>query len=188
MGTVQSITLARALAIEAGSIVSGYINGTGHLILVKFDGTLIDAGYMIASVPSATSTVSGIVELATDAEATTGTDTVRAITPANLAAVVANRQPLDSDLTAFAALTPANNDIVQRKAGAWTNRTIAQLKTDLALALADVSGLVTALNNRATDYNYGGSSYAATTSAGVYVGPVDPGSVPDGSVWYQTAT
>lgn len=43
-------------------------------------------------------------------------------------------QPLDSDLTAIAALSPSNDDIVQRKAGAWTNRTIAQLLTDLAAA------------------------------------------------------
>lgn len=40
-------------------------------------------------------------------------------------------QPLDSDLTAFAALTPTNDDIVQRKSGAWTNRTMAQLWADL---------------------------------------------------------
>lgn len=46
-------------------------------------------------------------------------------------AVQAAGQPLDSDLTAIAALVPANDDVVQRKAGAWTNRTIAQLKTDL---------------------------------------------------------
>jgi hypothetical protein len=43
-------------------------------------------------------------------------------------------QPLDSDLTAIAALSPSNDDIIQRKAGAWTNRTMAQLATDLALA------------------------------------------------------
>lgn len=42
------------------------------------------------------------------------------------------QQPIDSDLTAIAALTPTNDDIIQRKAGAWTNRTIAQLLTDLA--------------------------------------------------------
>lgn len=41
-------------------------------------------------------------------------------------------QPLDIDLTAIAALAPANDDIVQRKAGAWTNRTMAQLIADLA--------------------------------------------------------
>jgi len=42
------------------------------------------------------------------------------------------KQPLDSDLTAIAALAPTNDDIVQRKAGAWANRTMAQLITDLA--------------------------------------------------------
>lgn len=43
-------------------------------------------------------------------------------------------QPLDSDLTALAAIAPSNDDVVQRKAGAWTNRTIAQLLTDLGIA------------------------------------------------------
>ena len=45
---------------------------------------------------------------------------------------------LDADLTAIAALTPSNDDLLQRKSGAWTNRTPAQVKTDLALAKADV--------------------------------------------------
>jgi hypothetical protein len=44
----------------------------------------------------------------------------------------------DPDLTAIAALTPANDDIIQRKAGAWTNRTVTQYKTDLALTKSDV--------------------------------------------------
>lgn len=42
------------------------------------------------------------------------------------------KQPLDADLTAIAALSPSNDDIIQRKGGVWTNRTIAQLLTDLA--------------------------------------------------------
>lgn len=41
-------------------------------------------------------------------------------------------QPLDSDLTAIAALAPTDDDFIQRKAGAWTNRTMAQLAADLA--------------------------------------------------------
>lgn len=45
---------------------------------------------------------------------------------------VDGKQPLDSDLTAIAALTPTNDDVVQRKAGAWTNRSMAQLLADLA--------------------------------------------------------
>lgn len=48
-------------------------------------------------------------------------------------------QPEDADLTAIAALTPTNDDVLQRKAGAWANRTIAQLKTDLALTSTDVA-------------------------------------------------
>lgn len=53
--------------------------------------------------------------------------------------------PLDPDLDAIAALTPANDDVIQRKASAWTNRTPAQVKTDLALTKADV-GLANADN------------------------------------------
>lgn len=43
-------------------------------------------------------------------------------------------QPLDSDLTDIAALAPANDDMIQRKAGAWANRTIAQIKADLGIS------------------------------------------------------
>ncbi len=39
----------------------------------------------------------------------------------------------DTDLTAIAGLSPSNDDLLQRKSGAWTNRTIAQLLTDLAV-------------------------------------------------------
>ena len=48
------------------------------------------------------------------------------------------KQALDSDLTAIAAIAPADNDVIQRKSGAWTNRTMAQVKTDLALSKSDV--------------------------------------------------
>lgn len=45
---------------------------------------------------------------------------------------------LDADLVTIAGLSPSNDDVLQRKSGAWTNRTIAQLKTDFALVKADV--------------------------------------------------
>jgi hypothetical protein len=47
-------------------------------------------------------------------------------------------QPLDTDLTAIAALTPVADNVLQYKTGAWTNRTPAQLKTDLVLTKTDV--------------------------------------------------
>lgn len=40
----------------------------------------------------------------------------------------------DADLTTIAGLSPSNDDVLQRKAGAWANRTIAQLLTDLGIA------------------------------------------------------
>lgn len=40
-------------------------------------------------------------------------------------------QPLDSDLTAIAGLSPTNNDVIQRKSGAWTNRTLAQIRPEI---------------------------------------------------------
>lgn len=48
-------------------------------------------------------------------------------------------QAYSAILGAIAALTSAaNDDIIQRKAGVFTNRTMAQLKTDLVLVKADV--------------------------------------------------
>lgn len=45
-----------------------------------------------------------------------------------------NVQAYDSDLDAIAALAPSNDALIQRKAGAWTSRTVAQLLVDLAAA------------------------------------------------------
>ena len=53
-------------------------------------------------------------------------------------------QPTDSDLTAIAALTPSNDDFLQRKAGAWTNRSIAQVSQDLGVGNKLDSSLVSA--------------------------------------------
>lgn len=50
------------------------------------------------------------------------------VTPADLGA-----QPSDADLTAIAALTPANDDFIQRKGGVWVSRTPAQVKADLGV-------------------------------------------------------
>jgi hypothetical protein len=40
-------------------------------------------------------------------------------------------QAYDADLAAIAALAPSNDDVIQRKAGAWTNRSVAQYLADL---------------------------------------------------------
>lgn len=82
----------------------------------------------------------------------------RYFTQAQVTSSLAGKQPLDADLTAIAGLTPSNDDVVQRKSGAWTNRTPTQLKTDLAIGISDVSGLQAALDAL--------PRLAATTQAG----------------------
>jgi hypothetical protein len=72
------------LEIEDASIVNGYIDTVGHLILITHGGEERDAGPISLFV--ATEDAIGSVELATPAETLAGTDTSRAITPAGLEA------------------------------------------------------------------------------------------------------
>jgi len=66
--------------------------------------------------------------------------TFRALVAADIPDISGTYQPLDSDLTTIAGLTATNDDVLQRKAGAWVNRSIAQLKTDLGYATIATSG------------------------------------------------
>ena len=52
---------------------------------------------------------------------------------------------LGFDLATIEALTPSANDILQFIAGAWANRTVAQVKISLAIAQSDVTSLVSDL-------------------------------------------
>ena len=58
-----------------------------------------------------------------------------------LQTAVAGKQAADADLTAIAALAPSDDALIQRKAGAWTSRTPAQVKADMSIGVGDVSGL-----------------------------------------------
>lgn len=100
MGTVTGYTAAKMQEIVDGTVESGYINGSGHLILVLHDATEIDAGSALPALPTASDTVAGIVELATNAETITGTDATRAVTPASLAAASTTLVPAASDTVA----------------------------------------------------------------------------------------
>jgi len=89
------------------------------------------------------------------------------------------KQASDTDLTVIAGLIPANDDLLQRKSGAWTNRTPAQVKTDLALTSTDVGlGNLTnfaqlKVNSNLTDVNNAVSAFnnikqdASTVATGV---------------------
>jgi hypothetical protein len=90
---------------------------------------------------------------------------------------------LDADLKTIAQLAPTNDDVVQRKSGAWTNRTMAQLASDLASAFTalSVSGTV-----RVGSYTVGGLPSATPAGQIAYVSNETGGAVlafSDGTNW-----
>ena len=55
-----------------------------------------------------------------------------------LTAALAAKQPLDTDLTTIAALSPGSDAVIQRKVGMWVASTPTEYKADLALTKGDV--------------------------------------------------
>lgn len=92
--------------------------------------------------PDATTSVKGKVKLAGDLAGTADLPTVPGLaTKADASATtsaLAGKQPLDPDLTAIAALAPADGSLMQRISGAWNSITTAALKTALSLVKGDV--------------------------------------------------
>lgn len=69
MATVTGFTAARMLDIENKTVVSGSVDGTGHLILLHKDGTTVDAGVVVGPAGPA---ITGSVSLFAGATAPTG--------------------------------------------------------------------------------------------------------------------
>ena len=73
---------------------------------------------------------------------------------------LANKQPLDSDLTTIAGLTATTDSFLQAKSNAWAARTVAQVKTDLGLtgtnsgdqtSIVGITGTKAQFNTAVTD-------------------------------------
>jgi hypothetical protein len=126
-------TVAGIKTFSSSPIVPTPTTGTQAVNKTYADG-LVSGG-----APDATTGSKGIVQLAGDLGGTAASPTVPGL---------AGKQATNQGLTDISGLSPSNDDILQRKAGAWTNRTPAQVKTDLALAKADVGlGLVDNTSN-----------------------------------------
>lgn len=88
--------------------------------------------------PAFTGTVTGITKAMVGLGSVDNTADVDKPVSTAQASALAGKQTSSAELTAIAAITPAANDLIQRKSGAWTNRTPVQVKADLGLAKADV--------------------------------------------------
>lgn len=104
---IDGATLFQALDSDLTSIAALTTTAYGRAFL-----TLSDQAGLMALVQSASETVAGKVELATTAEANTGSDTSRAVTPAGLNLAVQNR------LDALVAAAPGTLDTLNELAAA----------------------------------------------------------------------
>lgn len=96
----------------------------GHATTKAYVDSAVSAG-----AADATTTTKGLIQLSGDLSGTATSPTVPALS---------SKQPLNADLSIIGSLAPTNDDLLQRKSGAWTNRTPAQVKTDLLLTKSDV--------------------------------------------------
>jgi hypothetical protein len=122
-------------------IISAYATFAGRIIVQKSAATFTEVASPFTT-PLGQSVVTDHNDLGGLQGGTAGEyhhlTAAQATAVANLATTY---QPLDADLTAIAALSPTNDDIIQRKTGAWTNRTMAQLAADLT-ALQPATGWI----------------------------------------------
>lgn len=113
------------------SALTNPVTGTGTINEISYwTGTTTQGTLPVATYPSLTelSYVKGVTSsIQTQLDSKLATSTA-----------ASTYQPLDSDLTSIAGISPTNDDIIQRKSGSWTNRSMSQLKTDLSLTKSDV--------------------------------------------------
>ncbi|MGI9302058.1 MAG: hypothetical protein ACR2RB_05030 [Gammaproteobacteria bacterium] len=147
-GHLYHITVAGNIGGAAGQPVQ-----PGDIIISRIDANpagdnaTVGVNWMVRTAPIvapvATDAVQGIVELATVLEASTGTDTTRAVTPAGLAASIAANVP-----ALVAPNVPVATAVIQGKvelatvleATTGTDTTRAVTPAGLAAALAGVGG------------------------------------------------
>lgn len=85
MGSVVLFDAPRMQAIEDGTVTSGLVDVSGHLILTHHDGSTVDAGKVTApNLADASETVKGIARVATPTEVIAGTDDTIIVSPSGL--------------------------------------------------------------------------------------------------------
>lgn len=159
-----------------GKVITGYTSGAGTVAatdtilqaIQKLNGN--DALKAPLASPTFTGTVSGITKAMVGLGNVDNTSDANKPVSTATQSALDGKQPLDSDLTAIAAIAPSNDDFIQRKSGAWTNRTVAQVKTDLGLTGTNSGDQTITLTGEVTGSGTG--SFAATVTNSAVIGKV----------------
>jgi hypothetical protein len=133
--TVVATHLSSALPLAQGGTAATSASGA-RTSLGLGDSATKDVGTAAGTVAAGDdSRITGAAQKASNLSDLANAGTART----NLGvAIGSDVQAYDADLGAIAALSPSNDDVIQRKSGAWTNRTMSQVKTDLGLVKGDV--------------------------------------------------
>jgi len=162
-------------AVDATAARTAIGAGTSSLVIGSTSTTAKAGNY---TPPTATDTVSGLVELATTAEATTGTDTARAVTPAGLKAVADTKAQIshshiaaqisDATATGRSVLTALDASAARTAIGAGTGSSNLILGTAAGTA-ADAAAVTSALATKANTADVGdtNTNFVAVFEAGL---------------------
>ena len=113
------------LTVDAQGRITAASNGSGG------SGTVTTTGSPASGNLTKFSGSSSITNGDLSGDCTTSGTLAITCTKTSGVALTSTFQPLDSDLTTIAALTPTTDSFLQSKSSAWTTRTIAQVSTDL---------------------------------------------------------
>jgi len=126
------------LAADPGAPTAGQIwENTTDKTIKFYDGTVTKV--LVDTTVVSSETVAGLIELATQAEATAGTDTTKAITPATLAGVISG---ISIPKTYGVDLNSLEADVTRVFAGGQTTYTVAHAQ-NITVTVSEVKEIST---------------------------------------------
>lgn len=140
LGSFTETDVASAATCDIGAVSTIKVRITGSVTITSFGSSTNRIRFIRFADPLTLTHNAVSLRLPTNASiAVEAGDTCFAMSTAAGNWVVVQYQrdtglPLNADLVGIAGLSPSNDDLLQRKAGAWINRTPAQVADDLRLA------------------------------------------------------